>query len=150
MNWQDELKKEIEAKTLLDFDSLDWKVLTSFIESLLKKQREIDIKIAHKIADDCYNRKMINHKEVDDLYKNEPDVGFREILADNEIRLDEQTVIRIGYDECDINDGVKPNTVLGAGVINKAVEVGGLYLHEINKEFDEISFVVLRIRKGGS
>ena len=41
MNWQDELKKEIEDKTLLDFDSLDWKVLISFIELQLKKQREI-------------------------------------------------------------------------------------------------------------
>ena len=39
MNWQDELKKEIEDKTLLDFDELDWEVLISFIESQLKKQR---------------------------------------------------------------------------------------------------------------
>ena len=40
-DWQDELKKEIAAKTLLDFGSSDWKVLTSFIESLLKKQTDL-------------------------------------------------------------------------------------------------------------
>lgn len=47
-----------------------------------------------------------------------PDVGFREILIDNELRLDEETIIRVGYDECEINDGVAPNTVLGSGIIN--------------------------------
>ena len=41
MTWQDELKKEIADKTLLDFDSLDWQVLISFIKLQLKKQREI-------------------------------------------------------------------------------------------------------------
>ena len=45
MNWQDELKKEIEDKTLLDFDSLDWQVLIPFIKLQLKKQRDICIKI---------------------------------------------------------------------------------------------------------
>ena len=40
MNWQDELKKEIEDKTLLDVDELDWNVLISFIKLQLKKQRE--------------------------------------------------------------------------------------------------------------
>ena len=40
MNWQDELKKEIADKTLLDFDSLDWNVLIPFIKLQLKKQRE--------------------------------------------------------------------------------------------------------------
>ena len=50
----------------------------------------------------------------------QPDVGFKEILIDNELRLDEETIIRVGYDECEINDGVAPNTVLGSGVINSS------------------------------
>jgi len=42
--WEDELKKEIEDKTLLDFDELDWQVLISFIKLQLKKQRKKIIK----------------------------------------------------------------------------------------------------------
>lgn len=52
-----------------------------------------------------------------------------------QIRLDDQTVIRVGYDECDINDGVVPNTVLAAGVINKD--------YKLTDEVEEISFVVI-------
>ncbi len=53
----------------------------------------------------------------------------------NEIRLDKETVIRVGYDECEINDGVAPNTVLASGVINKD--------YVITDEVEEISFVVI-------
>ena len=56
-----------------------------------------------------------------------------------EIVLDEQTSIRCGYDECDINDGVAPNTVLYSGVIN-------LY-HRESEEFDPICFVVINTAK---
>ena len=34
------------------------------------------------------------------------------------IRIDEETVITLGYDECEINDGVIPDKVLSSGVIN--------------------------------
>jgi hypothetical protein len=53
----------------------------------------------------------------------------------NEIRLDDQTVIRVGYDECKIKDGVIPNKVLASGVINKS--------YNLSDEFNEISFVVI-------
>ena len=55
------------------------------------------------------------------------------------IVLDEQTSIRCGYDECDINDGVVPNTVLYSGVINLC--------HRESEEFDPICFVVISTAK---
>ena len=56
-----------------------------------------------------------------------------------EIILDDQTTIRCGYDECEINDGVVPNTVLYSGVIN-------LY-HRESDEFDPISYVIINTAK---
>lgn len=54
----------------------------------------------------------------------DPDVGFREILTDTEIRLDGETIIRLGHDKYDINDGVAPDTVLGSGVIKDEGKYG--------------------------
>jgi len=34
------------------------------------------------------------------------------------IRIDEETVIILGYDECQINDGVIPDKVLSSGIID--------------------------------
>lgn len=56
-----------------------------------------------------------------------------------EIILDDQTTIRCGYDECEINDGVKPNTVLYSGVINN--------YHRESEEFDPICYVVINTSK---
>ena len=71
-----------------------------------------------------------------ELTTEDPDVGFTEILEEsNEIRLDEETTVRCGYDECEINDGVAPDTVLAAGVINKG--------YNITDEVEEISFVII-------
>jgi len=56
-----------------------------------------------------------------------------------EIFLDDQTSIRCGYDECEINDGVAPNTVMYSGVIN-------LHYQE-SKEFEPICFVILNTAK---
>lgn len=69
MNWKDELTK-IYYESEADKRVSNIKV---FIESLLKEQVEIDKKIAHKIADDCYNRIMINHREVDKLFEDAPE-----------------------------------------------------------------------------
>ena len=63
MNWQDELKKEIEDKTLLDFDSLDWEVLISFIELQLKKQREICAREAKRGFEYEQDRLILNAPE---------------------------------------------------------------------------------------
>jgi len=60
MNWQDELKKEIEDKTLLDFDELDWEVLISFIEDLLKKERIDENKFWYKVLTGVYYENGIN------------------------------------------------------------------------------------------
>ena len=56
-----------------------------------------------------------------------------------EIILGDQTSIRCGYDECEINDGVAPNTVLYSGVINN--------YHRESKEFDPICYVVINTAK---
>jgi len=51
------------------------------------------------------------------------------------IRIDEQTVIILGYDECQINDGVAPNKVLSSGVINKG--------YKDSNEHEPICYVVI-------
>ena len=35
----------------------------------------------------------------------------------DEIILDSETSIRVGYDECEINDGVAPDKILASGII---------------------------------
>jgi len=52
------------------------------------------------------------------------------------IRIDEETVIILGYDECQINDGVAPDKVLLSGVINN--------YHRESKEVEPICYVVLK------
>lgn len=48
----------------------------------------------------------------------------------NEIILDEQTKIKVGYDECVINDGIAPNKILASGIIE-------------GEEFDKLSYIVI-------
>ena len=52
----------------------------------------------------------------------------------NEIILDEQTAIRVGFDEFIINDGVAPNQILDSGLIK-------------GEQFDTLSYVVINTLK---
>ena len=79
MNWQERLKEKSFSLHQLDRDLIGVglirtyeaeQLISQLLKEACKEQREIDKKIAHKIADDCYNRAMVNHREVDILFDN--------------------------------------------------------------------------------